>query len=189
MQKYGKFIFVLSGIHIFTQLGKYEFPFFMSEEILTTETTEATEATETPKISKSKKRLLISAIQMLSLKLWDDITITDIEKYLNQTRGVVFHHFKTKDELFADALSYLLTQLIESLDQNPYSTLYTIVDFLETEFDIKNPMSGFFLLVGQARYKNIDGAKEVFKYINKMNIMQEQNAIGREFIKLCCSGK
>lgn len=67
------------GIHICSfrfstlyQLGKYGFPIFMSGKL------------ETNKISKSKEALLRSCVQMLSVKLWDDISINDIEKFIKK---------------------------------------------------------------------------------------------------------
>lgn len=145
------------------------------------------EALNILKISKTKRNLLIHVIQLLSNNLWSDITLEDIERHLCKTRGAIFHHFKTKEELFTHAILYFIAHITNVLEHTPDSSLETILECLESEFKIENPRNGFFNLVLQAKYKNIKAINNIFSYINEVNITKEQNTIGKKFINMCCS--
>lgn len=136
-------------------------------------------------ISKTKKNLLIHSIQLLSNKLWDDITIEDIEEHLCKTRGAIFHHYKTKDDLFANAFVFITYYIINILEQNERPSLKTIINCLASDFNIKDPSKGFFLLIIQAKSKNINIINQIFNYITEQNIEEEQSSIGKEFINMC----
>lgn len=161
------------GIHICSfrfstlyQLGKYGFPIFMSGKL------------ETAKISKSKEALLRSCVQMLSVRFWDDISINDIEKYINKTRGSIFHHYKTKDELFTDALIYFIAKSNLRHFSKEERISQSFIETLKDEFGVHNPENAFINLLVQCLYKRIDFITNPFLEIPSDSINSEEQALG-----------
>lgn len=136
------------------------------------------------KISKSKETLLRSCVKMLSAQFWDTISIEDIEKYIHKTRGSIFHHYKTKDELFSDAIKYFFAKstLRNILKKEPVcmAFLYTLKD----EFDVENPEKALLNLWIQACYKGINFTSNPFIEITGDNINREKIALGEILFRI-----
>ena len=165
------------GIHICSfrfstlyQLGKYGFPIFMSGKL------------ETNKISKSKEALLRSCVQMLSVKLWDDISINDIEKFIQKTRGAIFHHYKTKDELFYSALTFFIAKSNLRILNETESICQSFIKTLKDDFDVQAPEKAFISLLIQCRYKGIDLDPNPFLEILPENVKREELDLGEIFL-------
>lgn len=161
------------GIHICSfrfstlyQLGKYGFPIFMSGKL------------ETYRISKSKEALLRSCVQMLSVKLWDDISINDIESYIHKTRGAIFHHYKTKEALFSDAIIYYFTKSNNRNISDEEPICSSFITTLHDEFGVNYPEKAFINLLMQAMYKGIDLTPNPFINMSSENIDREAQALG-----------
>ncbi len=131
------------------------------------------------KLSKSREALLRSCVQMLSVKSWDDISIDDIENYIHKTRGAIFHHYKTKDELFSNAIAYFVARsnLCHPITEVPIC--YTFIETLKDVFDIDNPEKAFINLVSQALYKRINLIPNSFLKCSPEQVGKEEQALGK----------
>lgn len=165
------------GIHICSfrfstlyQLGKYGFPIFMSGKL------------ETNKISKSKEALLRSCVQMLSVKLWDDISINDIEKFIKKTRGAIFHHYKTKDELFSSAIAFFVAKSNLRILNGNEPVCQSFIKTLKDDFDVHAPEKAFINLLIQCLYKGIDLVPNPFFEILPESVTREELALGEIFL-------
>lgn len=129
------------------------------------------------KISKSKEALLRSCVQMLSTRSWDEISIDDIEKHIHKTRGAIFHHYKTKDELLTNAMIYFSNIIHCARDREPMTV--TMVRTLKEEFEVEYPEEAFFNLMAQALLKKIDEISMLFRNISDEYINQEECVLGK----------
>lgn len=140
------------------------------------------EQLEINKISKSKEALLRSCVQMLSVQLWDNISINDIENFIKKTRGVIFHHYKTKDELFSDAIIYFITKSsFRNLNEDE-PICQSFIRTLRDEFDVEAPEKAFINLLTQCLYKGINLVSSPFLEISSENVKREELALGEIFL-------
>lgn len=151
--------------HINTSLANMSSPFFMSGKLEN-------------KKSKSKETLLRSCVKLLSTQLWDNISIDDIEKYIHKTRGSIFHHYKTKDELFSDAIKYFFAKsnLLNIINKEPVCMAFLCT--LKDEFGVENPEKALLNLWVQACYKGINFSSNPFVEIAGDDINREKIALG-----------
>lgn len=131
------------------------------------------------KISRSKEALLRSCVQMLSTRTWDEISIDDIEKYIHKTRGAIFHHYKTKDELFTNALIYFIESNSISCSNSSEPKCTMLIRSLKNEFEVEFPERAFINLITQAIIKKINVISILFKSISTEYISQEEYALGQ----------
>ena len=137
---------------------------------------------ETNKISKSKEALLRSCVQMLSVKLWDDISINDIEKFIKKTRGAIFHHYKTKDELFSSAIAFFVAKSNLHILNGNEPICQSFIKTLKDDFDVHAPEKAFINLLIQCLYKGIDLMPNPFFEILPENVNREELALGEIFL-------
>ena len=154
-------------------------PYFMQEQIIN--------------ISKSKESLLRNSIRLLATKHWDNISIEDIEKVIKKTRGSIFHHYESKDNLFRAAYSYFISLGINKYKDEKISTLYIVLlELLKSEFRIDNPEFGLLNLIIQGVSKNIQDLKLLFQLIEEEKIVDEELYMGQAIISIinntsCCN--
>lgn len=137
---------------------------------------------ETNKISKSKEALLRSCVQMLAVKLWDDISINDIEKFIKKTRGAIFHHYKTKDELFSSAIAFFVAKSNLRILNGNEPVCQSFIKTLKDDFDVHAPEKAFINLLIQCLYKGIDLVPNPFFEILPESVTREELALGEIFL-------
>lgn len=119
---------------------------------------------------------------MLSVKLWDDISINDIESYIHKTRGAIFHHYKTKDELFYSALTFFIAKSNLRILNETESICQSFIKTLKDDFDVQAPEKAFISLLIQCRYKGIDLEPNPFLEILPENVKREELDLGEIFL-------
>lgn len=78
---------------------------------------------------QSKKLLLLTGVKLFGCKGYDATSIAEIEKDLNQTRGAITYHYKSKSGLFeATVNKYHLNRLmpvsVQGESRNSLKDLY-----------------------------------------------------------------
>lgn len=136
-------------------------------------------------LSKSKRNLLETCIILLSDHQWSDISIDQIEEAIHKTRGAIFHHYKTKDELFTNTILYFFSycQMMKKSDEG---LIKTILSVLEEKYKVTNPELSFFNILVQAILKEKTIVKNFFSAIPsiEVNKEEEKEMSGRAFIRV-----
>jgi len=133
-------------------------------------------------LSKSKRNLLETCIILLSDHQWSDISIDQIEQAIHKTRGAIFHHYKTKDELFSNTILYLFSICHMGKKENE-SIIQTMLNVLSYQFKIQKPELAFFNIFVQASIKESPVVKDFFSNFNLYENKPEIEAAGNAFIK------
>ena len=60
-------------------------------------------------VAETRRRIVESARRLFNRKGFNEVSIDEIMAGAGLTRGGFYHHFKTKDELYAEAISIALT--------------------------------------------------------------------------------
>lgn len=121
--------------------------------------------------------MLISAYQ------WGDISIDQIEQAIHKTRGAIFHHYKTKDELFTNTILYFFSccQIENNSNEGFFQTILSV---LVNKYKVKNPELALFNIIVQAFLKEEPLVKYFFSDINPNEIQKEIESAGSAFIKI-----
>lgn len=131
-------------------------------------------------LSKSKKKLLESCVLLLSEHQWGDISIDQIEQAINKTRGAIFHHYKTKDDLFTAAISYLFG-VCQMTSKDNDSLTHTFITVLSEKFNVINPEFAFFNILTQAHIRQLPFIKEYYSDAFANDNIKEIEIIGQSF--------
>ncbi|MBT2655953.1 TetR/AcrR family transcriptional regulator C-terminal domain-containing protein [Bacillus sp. ISL-18] len=70
-----------------------------------------------PRILRTKKALSNSFIQLMKVLKYSDIKVTDILEHAQYNRSTFYSHYKSKDDLFFDAVSDFVDGMVQSLRQ------------------------------------------------------------------------
>lgn len=136
-------------------------------------------------LSKSKRNLLETCIILLSDHQWSDISIDQIEEAIHKTRGAIFHHYKTKDELFTNTILYFFSycQMIKKSDEG---LIQTVLSVLKEKYKIKNPELSLFNILVQAVLKEKSIVKDFFSAVSSITINwdREKEISGHAFVKV-----
>lgn len=136
-------------------------------------------------LSKSKRKLLDSCVVLISAYQWGDISIDQIEQAIHKTRGAIFHHYKTKDELFTNTILYFFSycQMIKKSDD---SLIQTVLSVLKEKYEIKNPELSLFNILVQAVLKEKSIVKDFFSPISSIEVNwdREKEISGHAFVKV-----
>lgn len=77
---------------------------------------------------ESKKRILEVSEKLFLEKGYDDTSISDITKELNMSKGVIYHHFKSKQDIFETILNtYSSIDPLENLKGNGLEKLQEVL--------------------------------------------------------------
>lgn len=88
---------------------------------------------------KTKQRLLLEALKLFTVKQYDQVTYTDLEKATGLSRGAILYHIKSKENLFRDVVSMFvfrnntLTALTDEQKKTLKSTIDNFMDLLAQE--------------------------------------------------------
>lgn len=136
-------------------------------------------------LSKSKKKLLETCIVLLSDHQWSEISIDQIEDAIHKTRGAIFHHYKTKDELFTNTILYFFSycQMIKKSDEG---LIQTVLSVLKEKYKITNPELSLFNILVQAVLKEKSIVKDFISTISSIEVNwdREKEISGHAFVKV-----
>lgn len=154
--------------------------------------------TNKEKTDLSKKELLLAGIRIFGTKGYDGTSVSDIENYLNQTRGAIIYHYKTKLGFFEATVNryyfnrVLPTSVPEDYRNNLKGFIPKYVFMLEEECvsltnnGIKN-LAGSFINLETDAIRSISGFREKCASQNKLqlDVLEEvvRNAIASSEIK------
>lgn len=88
---------------------------------------------------KTKQRLLMVALKLFTVKQYDQVTYSDLEKATGLSRGAILYHIKSKENLFRDVVSMFvfrnntLTALSDEQRRTLKSTIDNFMDLLAQE--------------------------------------------------------
>ena len=138
---------------------------------------------EPKKISKAKEALLKNCVQLLACREWSDISIDDVEKHIKKTRGAIFHHYKTKDELLKNAvLQFISYSMSTGCDKE--SVFLSITKVLKDDFKVDKPEMAFFNIIMQAILNGISEIRNLFLDIPDDQLIKESSIIGHAFLSM-----
>lgn len=66
--------------------------------------------------SKKREAILIESFKLFLLKGYDAVSFTDIERVAQVTRGAIFHHFKSKEDLFQHVADRFVFAFFQEVD-------------------------------------------------------------------------
>lgn len=89
---------------------------------------------------RSKERIIRCAIMMLGEKGYDNFTISALCKTFNISKGLLYHNFSGKDEIFLCCVKICYEKMLNFLNKN--SEIPTIEQYVELrlEFFKENPL-------------------------------------------------
>lgn len=77
-----------------------------------------------------KDQLFEAAFKLFLTRHLDGISITDIEKISGMTRGAIFYHVKSKEELFKEVIKYFILEKQNIKNKIPTNNPESFKDFL-----------------------------------------------------------
>lgn len=79
---------------------------------------------------KTKQRLLLEALKLFTVKQYDQVTYSDLEKATGLSRGAILYHIKSKEQLFRDVVSMFVfrNNTLTALTPEQKSTLKSTID-------------------------------------------------------------
>jgi len=66
----------------------------------------------------TRQALMDSALELFIIKGFQKTSIEDIVQRARVTRGALYHHFQSKEEMFIDAYTMLVKQLVDVVEKN-----------------------------------------------------------------------
>ncbi len=84
----------------------------------------------------TKKKLFFVAVKLFSEKGYKETSIKDIVTYLNMSKGAVYNHYKSKEEILDKIFSYLENKLLKR--STPVETVKKLAKDFSPEELIKN---------------------------------------------------
>ena len=80
--------------------------------------------------SKGKDIILNKCVELLLLKGFDAVSISDIQNATGMSRGLIYHHYKNKEELFMEVVGkYLLELFIINLQDVKDFNIEQMINF------------------------------------------------------------
>lgn len=83
-----------------------------------------------------KKEIIVAAVEIITAKGFSNTSLTDVAGSVGISKPALYWHFKNKDELFVEVISYVRREYIEKLreisrqtDINPYEKLSWIIGY------------------------------------------------------------
>ncbi|MBI9101545.1 MAG: TetR/AcrR family transcriptional regulator [Spirochaetales bacterium] len=95
----------------------------------------------------TKEQILRASLAYFASHDYEGVSLNDIAGTLNITKGGIYHYFRSKDELFRDAVIYVMDQMEHSLDQEAFSSMEP-KDILELFFDVETFSSSYYEALG-----------------------------------------
>lgn len=97
------------------------------------------------KTQKTKERILVAALQEFGTKNYDTASINSICDKGNLPKGLIYHNFKSKDEIYLLCVKKSYYELLKSLKSQPIDTKDAKVALqhflmIRQDFFIKNPL-------------------------------------------------
>lgn len=83
---------------------------------------------------KTKEQLLNQAVIMFIANGYDNTSINDITKACNITKGAFYHHFKSKDEIFIQAIQVIMEEIKKWTEGKNLSSK-NIKELIQNSFD------------------------------------------------------
>jgi AcrR family transcriptional regulator len=113
---------------------------------------------------KSKREIIEATIGLLAMKGYGQTSISDISAATGLTKGALYHHFSSKDDLFevtfrfiADIYEGKLTEL----DSGQTSPVYQLSEFFDMVIDLIEEHDDF-MLIACSLVLELDGEKSSF---------------------------
>ncbi|WP_108822244.1 TetR/AcrR family transcriptional regulator [Dysgonomonas sp. Marseille-P4361] len=83
----------------------------------------------------TKEIILKKTFNLLLLKGFDNVSITDIKNYTGMSRGILYHYFKNKEELFIEVTERYFVHIFDfDIRKIKDFTVYEFCDFLNKRF-------------------------------------------------------
>lgn len=111
----------------------------------------------------TKKKILEGAFRLFLQKNYEKVTIVDIEKSINLTRGAIFYHTRNKEELFIEVINTYIINTHDTIHKFKFDTNCTLKEFIDNyilsihetmnkirSFGIENVHQCYFSLIYQA---------------------------------------
>lgn len=89
---------------------------------------------------RTKEQLLHQAVAMFIEKGYDNTSINDITNTCNITKGAFYHHFKSKDEIFIQAIQVITEEIKKWTDEKNVSSK-NIKELIQKSFDYSDYFS------------------------------------------------
>lgn len=118
-----------------------------------------------------KEQILSNALKLFARKGLAATKITDIATAANISQGLLYHYYKSKDEIFVELLRDAYDNMIaavlalQRLPLSPHEKIRLAIEKLLAEFDENKDMAYYYLLINQSSiFEAIpDEAKEIVK--------------------------
>ncbi len=79
-----------------------------------------------------KKTIIRAAFELLITKGYDAVSISDIQKATGMSRGLLYHHYKNKEELFLDIANRFLEKFFTTnIAETRHFEILEMIDFAE----------------------------------------------------------
>ena len=124
---------------------------------------------------KRREEILNTALLIFSEKGLAATKIIDIAKSSGFSQGLIYHYYKSKEEIFTDLIKTAFTRLVdackylESLNEEPLDKLKIALEGILAGFERNDISTRYHLLVAQATMSDAipEETKEIIKRENK----------------------
>lgn len=89
---------------------------------------------------KTKEQLLHQAVVLFIANGYDNTSINDITNACNITKGAFYHHFKSKDEIFIQAIEVIMEEIKKWTDEKNISSK-NMKELIQNSFDYSDYFS------------------------------------------------
>lgn len=120
------------------------------------------------KLSRSQKYFIDSLLELMQIKPYSEITITQISEHAQYDRRTFYRHFKCKDDILYLYCATLLNEMAEIMNQK--GALTPLSGFL-SYFEFWSEHKEFLILLEKHNLMNLLGDKQeylLYQYVGKM---------------------
>ncbi len=103
-----------------------------------------------------RRQVLSTALNLFAVKGLAATRIADISSVSGFSQGLVYHYFKSKEEIYTELIGYAFDRMIKACDEleksplSPSEKIRTAIEALIRGFDDNEDVARYYLLINQA---------------------------------------
>lgn len=120
------------------------------------------------KLSRSQKYFIDALLELMQIKSYSEITVTELSEYAQYDRRTFYRYFKSRDDILYLYCAVLLNKMATSMNQKgPLTPRSGFLSYFEFWFEQKE----FLVLLEKQNLMNLLGDKQeylLYQYVGKM---------------------
>lgn len=125
-------------------------------------------------MTNSKKKLLEKAFLLFITKNFDSVTINEIQKAAKVSRGAVYHHFKSKEDIYEQVVNEYLLPAFSSYSSIDDEEKKTLLNTIYASIKCKQNHTNLIKEITKSKFTDYQFFKFVYEATERSEIFKEE---------------